>query len=131
MQEIQVVGAAIIDGNRVLAAQRSADMSTPLKWEFAGGKVEEGETHQQALKRELREELGVSVEVMGHIASGSSISGERKYLLHVYEARLLEGVPVSNEHAQLMWVDIGNIMELDWAEADLPACRELVRRNSC
>jgi 8-oxo-dGTP diphosphatase len=110
MQEIQVVGAAIIDGNRVLAAQRSADMSTPLKWEFAGGKVEEGETHQQALKRELREELGVNVEVIGHIASGNSISGERKYLLHVYEARLLEGVPLSKEHAQLS----GWILKILW-----------------
>ena len=128
MTEIHVVGAAIIDGSKVFAAQRSESMKTPLKWEFVGGKVEPGETHTQALIREVKEELGVKIGVKGHIATGYSTLGDKRIVLHVYEAELLEGTPTAREHSELKWVDIDRLMELDWAEADLPACDELMRK---
>mgnify|MGYP001114150732 FL=1 len=125
MTEIDVVGAAIIDGNRVLAAQRSETMKSPLKWEFVGGKVEKNETHQAALKRELYEELGIDISVGEFIAKGSSIIEDKKINLYVYRARIMEGVPKKSEHANIIWIDIERIMELDWAEADIPACEHL------
>lgn len=126
MMEIDVVGAAIIEDNKVLVAQRSEIMRSPLKWEFAGGKVQENETHESALKRELREELGIDIDVGDFIAKGSSIVENKKINLYVYRAQILEGVPQKSEHAKIMWIDIGRIMELDWAEADLPACEQLL-----
>lgn len=128
MQEIHVVGAAILNGGKVLAAQRSIRMSAPLKWEFAGGKVEEGETHQDALRREISEELGVVIRVKDYLASGETRSGDRKVILHVYEAEIKEGVPKAREHARLRWVDVDGLGQLDWAEADIPACKELMSR---
>lgn len=125
MKEIHVVGAAIKNGDRVLAAQRSALMSSPLKWEFAGGKVEEGETHSQTLQREIMEELGVGIKVGEFLASGEFTKGELKIVLHVYEAELLGGTPVPREHSRLEWIGIDRIRSLDWEEADMPACKKL------
>lgn len=129
MREIHVVGAAIIQEDKVLAAQRSNKMSHPLKWEFAGGKVEEGETHRQALQRELYEELGISVKVNDFVASGNSEINGSRIVLHVYEAEITEGIPVKGEHSSLRWVEIGRLLELDWADADIPACKELIKKN--
>ena len=126
MCEIEVVGAAIVNGNKVLAAQRSEIMKSPLKWEFAGGKVHKNETHEAALKRELKEELGIDVGIGDFIAMGSSIVEDKKINLYVYSAQILDGVPKRSEHAKIMWIDIDKIMELDWAEADLPACEKLL-----
>ncbi|WP_010251946.1 (deoxy)nucleoside triphosphate pyrophosphohydrolase [Acetivibrio cellulolyticus] len=128
MKEIDVVGAAIKNGSKVLAAQRSEIMKSPLKWEFVGGKVEKDETHQAALKRELREELGIDISVGDFIAKGSSIVEDKKINLYVYDAQILEGLPQKREHAQIIWVDIERIMDLDWAEADIPACEQLLRQ---
>lgn len=129
MKEIHVVGAAIMDGEKVLAAQRSIDMNTPLKWEFAGGKVENGESHAAALIREVREELGVRIEVKDFLATGVWEDGENRILLHVYEAEILEGKPEASEHAQLKWIELDGLGQLEWAEADIPACKELMRRR--
>jgi 8-oxo-dGTP diphosphatase len=128
MQEIHVVGAAIMKENRILAAQRSSAMNSPLKWEFPGGKVEAGESHAQALKREVTEELGVDILVGNFIDSGCSEVNGNKIILHVYEAELLRGIPAAKEHAQLKWIEIPEIMKLDWAQPDIPACRELLKR---
>lgn len=128
MQEIHVVGAAIIKDGKILAAQRSHEMKSSLKWEFAGGKVEANETHQQALEREIQEELGISIKVHDHIATGCSEADGRKIVLHVYEAELLDGIPHAREHSQVKWIDAGGIENMDWAEADIPACKELIRK---
>lgn len=127
MKEIDVVGAAIRDGNRVLAAQRSETMKLPFKWEFVGGKVEKNETHEAALKRELKEELGIDISVGDFIAKGCSIIEDKKINLYVYSAQILNGVPQITEHAKILWVEIERMMELDWAEADIPACEQIIR----
>jgi 8-oxo-dGTP diphosphatase len=128
MLEINVVGAAILEGVKVLAAQRSEKMSPPFKWEFAGGKVESGETHEQALSREIHEELGILIRVGGFLAKGSFDDGDKRIILYVYEASIVEGSPVSREHSDVRWIEIDAIGSLDWAEPDIPACRELMRR---
>ena len=127
MHEIEVVGAAIIEGNKVLATQRSEIMKLPLKWEFPGGKIQKGETHEEALIRELREELGIDISVGNFIAKGSSVVDDRLINLYVYSAKILKGTPQAREHARIVWMDIEEIMKLDWAEADLPACKQLLK----
>lgn len=129
MKEIHVVGAAITDGTKILAAQRSEKMKEPLKWEFVGGKVEPGETHQQALVREVQEELGIHIQVGEHIATGTSESNGSRILLHVYRAQILKGQPQAAEHTQIRWVEASRLMELDWPEADLPACEKIVENK--
>lgn len=127
MKEIHVVGAAITDKNLVLAAQRSDKMNLPFKWEFPGGKIEKNETHQKALKREIYEELGIHISVGDFLADGYSIVDDKKIILFVYNASIVEGTPKAKEHIQLKWVEIDRILELDWAEADYPACNELLK----
>lgn len=77
MKPIEVVGAAIIAGDRCLVAQRSAQMSNPLKWEFPGGKVRVGEAPKAALRREIAEELGMSIAVGEHIGGGTARIGDK------------------------------------------------------
>jgi 8-oxo-dGTP diphosphatase len=128
MQEIHVVGAAIVSDDKVLAAQRSADMESPFKWEFVGGKIEKGETHTQALEREVEEEMGIKIKVNGFLATGVSNVDEKKIVLHVYEAEIIEGEPTAKEHAKLEWVELDEMSMLDWAEPDIPACKVLMKR---
>lgn len=129
MKEIVVVGAAIVDDGKILAAQRSMDMDLPLKWEFPGGKVETGETHQQALKREISEELGVDIEV-GELIGNSVYECENKRIcLHVYSSGIIGGEPIAREHAKLKWIDIDAIGEVEWAEPDIPVCKELLKKH--
>ena len=128
MQDIHVVGAAIMKGCSVLAAKRSITMQPPLKWEFAGGKVEYGESHAKALEREILEELGVRISVNGFLADGVYETNDRRIILHVYEAGIIGGEPVPKEHSELKWVEIDRLGDLDWADADIPACKELMKR---
>jgi 8-oxo-dGTP diphosphatase len=130
---VQVVGAAIVAGGRVLVAQRSGGPFDGM-WEFPGGKVERGESDLGALVRECTEELGVTIVpeafvgevlldgVVGGGAPGSST-------LRVWRARLAAGEPVALEHTQLRWVGVDELDALDWIAADrplLPAVRALL-----
>jgi 8-oxo-dGTP diphosphatase len=117
---LHVVGAAILDGARCLVAQRGPAMSQSGLWEFPGGKVEAQESPRDALVREVREELGIRIEVGGWLGRGESIAGDREIVLDVYAARRVEGVPFAREHAQLRWIGSGDLDGLDWPEPDRP-----------
>lgn len=128
MRTIEVVGAAIVRGSTVLAALRGPQMTLPGVWEFPGGKVEAGETPQACLAREIDEELGVRVEVEEFVARGIVTMIDRRIVLDVYRCNLVEEQePRAREHAELRWVELADLEELTWAEADLPAVRRLSR----
>jgi 8-oxo-dGTP diphosphatase len=119
-----VVGVAVIKAGRVLAALRPGPEGG---WEFPGGKVEPGETDEQAAVRELREELSLEIEPGASLGPGEPI-GDR-YLLRVYAAALVRGEPVLHEHSATRWVDAEELAELDWLPADRPfltALREVM-----
>lgn len=115
----QVVGAAIVDNGKVLCAQRGyGDLEG--KWEFPGGKIEGDETPQEALQREIKEELGVDVIVKEKIDNTFYEYEKSNVALSVYKCELVAGIPESHEHKALEWKSIKDIDELDWAEADDP-----------
>jgi 8-oxo-dGTP diphosphatase len=118
-----VVGAVVYDGDgRVLAARRVR----PDGWEFPGGKVEPGETEPQALARELREELGIEVEVGARVGPEVLIGGD--YLLRAWTARLTTGAPVAHEHAELRWLPPAELDTVDWLPADRTVVTALTPR---
>lgn len=125
---VQVVGAAILQGGTCLVAQRSVTMPLPLKWEFPGGKLEPGEDPRQALVREIREELGVEIEVGVWLGRGESVDGRRRIELDVFEAALVAGEVRLAEHRRYGWFGADEIAGLDWAAADVPVLGALVQR---
>lgn len=125
---IAVVGAAIIrDDGAVLCARRGHGALAGF-WEFPGGKVEPGETAQQALVREIDEELHCTVTV-GAVLSRSAHDGERPIELTVYRCTLTAGQPRRTEHSEITWLHPDRLHELDWAPADLPAAQALAAQQ--
>ena len=121
-KKIVMVPCAIIEKNGfILAAQRSQTMSLPLKWEFPGGKVDEGETEIEALHREIMEELSVEIEIGERLEPTfkDDHARNRTICLIPYVCELLTSPIILTEHAQYKWVSLKNIDSLDWAEADL------------
>ncbi|GGX06759.1 (deoxy)nucleoside triphosphate pyrophosphohydrolase [Streptomyces chryseus] len=126
---VVVVGAALFDEGRLLAARRSAPPELAGRWELPGGKVEPGETPPQALVRELREELGVEADAVERIPGEWPL--KPGYVLHVWTARLLSGTPRPlQDHDDLRWLGPHEADSVDWLPQDRPAVAEAVRRLS-
>ena len=118
---LRVVGAAILDGGTCLVAQRGADGgSAALKWEFPGGKVEPDEEPRAALRREIREELSLEIEVGSWLGRGRHSDGGQTVELDVFAARIVAGEIVLAQHRRCGWFSATEIGALDWAEADRP-----------
>ncbi|MCP4663198.1 MAG: (deoxy)nucleoside triphosphate pyrophosphohydrolase [bacterium] len=124
---MRVVGAAILRDGRCLAAQRSAAMSEPLKWEFPGGKVRPGEELRDALGREIREELDLRIEVGDWLGRGGSLVADRRIELDVFTATVVSGELRLAEHRRCDWFHADEIDRLDWAAADRPVLAPLKR----
>lgn len=122
---IKVVCAVININDKILIVQRSENMSLPLKWEFPGGKIERGETNEQCIKREIKEELNIEIEVVKKLTPTffdySSVSIE----LIPFLADYITGELELKEHKNYKLLNINELFGLDWAEADLPIVKEL------
>ena len=126
MTERMVVAAALYDGDRLLAARRSAPPELAGRWELPGGKVEDGEAPEAALARELREELGVEAQVMDRVPGEWPLRSP--YVLQVWTARLLPSSPDPKplqDHDELRWLTPGEIWDVNWLDQDVPAVREV------
>ncbi|GAA0460260.1 (deoxy)nucleoside triphosphate pyrophosphohydrolase [Streptomyces olivaceiscleroticus] len=122
-----VVGGAVLDQGRLLAARRSAPPELAGRWELPGGKVEAGETPEQALVRELREELGVAVEPLARIPGEWPL--KPGLVLQAWTVRLVSGTPRPlQDHDELRWLAPGEEEAVDWLDQDRPAVAEAVRR---
>ena len=134
-----VVGAAIVDNlerpSRLLAARRSQPAQLAGLWEFPGGKVELGEDPIAALHRELREELGVEVE-LGALIPRHSLDSEQvnstdwditdRHVMRLWFARIVAGVPQPLvEHDALRWQTVDQLVGLPWLPGDLPIIASL------
>lgn len=124
-QPILVVGAALLSGNRLLAARRSAPADLAGRWELPGGKVEPGERPEHALARELHEELGVTAEPVERVPGEWPL--KPGYILQVWTARLLTGTPEPLEdHDALRWLAPEEIWQVAWLDQDVPAVRAVL-----
>jgi 8-oxo-dGTP diphosphatase len=117
---LRVACALVERDGRLLSVQRSATMSLPLKWEFPGGKIEPGESPADCLRRELREELGVEVEIGDPLPEFAHDYPTFSVVLHPLRCRIAAGELTLHEHADARWLPPGELLSVDWAAADLP-----------
>ncbi len=121
-----VVGAAILDGPRLLAARRLEPPELAGGWELPGGKVDPGETDEHALVRECREEIGVEIRLLDRVGSDWPMGATA--VLRVWTAEVVEGEPRPLEdHSEVRWLGPGEWYDVAWLAADLPVVRELER----
>ena len=118
MKTINVVAAIIRDGNRIFATQRGYGEFKD-GWEFPGGKVEEGETPQEALKREIEEELETEIEVGDYLTTIEYDYPKFHLSMKCYWAKIVEGNPVLLEHEAAKWLTKDTIDSVEWLPADI------------
>ena len=119
-----VVGAVIQSGPNVLVARRAGGEMAG-KWEFPGGKVEQGERKKKALVREIKEELGIQIMIGAALEPVHFEVSDKRYTLFCFLASTDETTFSFNAHDQFRWVSISNLMLLDLAPADVPVALQL------
>ena len=126
-KNIHVVGAVIIENEKILCAQRGPDKSLPLLWEFPGGKIEADETPQSALKREIEEEMHCKIEVGEQVEHTVHEYDFGIVHLTTFYCKLVEGTPVLTEHVAIEWLPAHELKQLEWAPADVPAIEKITK----
>ena len=128
MKTIEVVAAVILREEKVLCVRRDEHEKeyVSLKWEFPGGKVEVGESREEALVREIREELSVDIEVSEFLMTVEHTYPDFYLTMHVFKCVLDQGEITLNEHVALKWLSIDELDQLDWAAADIPVVKFLM-----
>ena len=124
----QVVAALIWDGDRFMACQRPAHKARGLLWEFVGGKVEPGESREEALIRECREELNVTVEVGELFMELTHTYPDLTVHLSLFNARIAEGAPEKLEHNDIRFITVAEIDDYAFCPADKEILERLKTR---
>ena len=117
---INVTAAVIVKDGRVLAARRAPGKHLEGYWEFPGGKLEENETPEECLERELTEEFSISSRVGAYIGESVYDYGEKVIRLLAYEVEHTAGDFELVDHDELRWLDIDQLADVKWAPADIP-----------
>ena len=115
---VDVVAALIWEGEKFMICQRPAHKSNALLWEFVGGKVEPGESHADALIRECREELDITVAVGDLFMELTHTYPDITVHLHLYHATIAAGTPQMLEHNDLKWITTEEIPQYTFCPAD-------------
>ena len=121
----EVVAALIWDGDKFLACQRPAHKARGLMWEFVGGKVEPGESREEALIRECQEELNVTLSVGDVFMEVTHEYPDLTVHLSLFNAFLAEGVPEKLEHNDIRWITVGEIDDYEFCPADEEILKKL------
>jgi 8-oxo-dGTP diphosphatase len=124
---ITVTCAIIVIKNKILVTQRSEKMKLPLKWEFPGGKLEENESEIDCIKREIKEEINIEIEVLRKLSNSIYDYGNFKINLIPFIAKHILGEIKLTEHRDYKLLQRKELLSLDWAEADLPIVEEFLK----
>lgn len=121
----EVTAAIIVKDNQVLIAQRAPGENLAGKWEFPGGKIELGETPQECLKREIKEELDVDVVVLDFFAESIYVYHSGTIRLMAYWCKWISGEFELKVHSRIVWVNRHELALYDFAPADIPLVERL------
>ena len=128
---IRVSCAIIINPfDQVLVTQRSSLMPLPLKWEFPGGKIEDNETAEECLIREIREELNMEIQITGSLSPNDHQYPDKLIRLMPFICRQTGGEIVLKEHADYKWLEVKDLLDLDWAEADVGVVKSYIQQGN-
>ena len=121
IEQIKVVAGLILQNNKLLICQRPNFKDHPLKWEFPGGKIKNDETNEEALIREINEELSINIINYEELISYNFIYKElnKKVFIYFYLVNNFSGKVLNNFHKELKWIEIKDIREYDFLEGDL------------
>ncbi|NBG88640.1 (deoxy)nucleoside triphosphate pyrophosphohydrolase [Isachenkonia alkalipeptolytica] len=130
MKTVEVVAAVIMEDQKVLATQRGQHKYNYIsnKYEFPGGKVEKGETEEVALVREIKEELGMEIEVNQKLITVNHTYPDFKIIMHTYLCKRRGGEIKLYEHQNYQWLSPDDLYSVDWAMADVPIVKSLTEK---
>ena len=124
----RVVAGLILNQGKILVCQRTRHQTMPLKWEFPGGKIEEGEQPRDALRRELEEELGILADIGDEIARIQHEYPNRSIVeLRFYVVRSYRGELENRIFREIRWADLAELPQFDFLEADLTLVNDLAK----
>lgn len=126
---IDVVAGVIMFNDSFLCVQRNEKGALAFKWEFPGGKIESNETHKDALKRELKEELNLNVNIDEHFLTVNHEYSTFIINLHAYLLRVIDQNMTLIEHIDFKWLKKDELLSLDWAEADIPIVKKIIENQ--
>lgn len=126
---LRVTAAIITKNNKVLIAQRRQDGSLEGKWEFPGGKIEQDESPEDCLVRELHEEFGIDARIGSYFCS--SIHDYKNFSIELiaYTIEDYSGDFVLTDHNKIEWVNFSELLDRDLSEADIPIAKRLIRKD--
>lgn len=127
---VEVVATLIWSGEKFMICQRPAHKTRGLLWEFAGGKVEPGESREQALVRECREELAITVKIRDIFMEVTHRYPDMTVHLTLFNAVIASGVPQQLEHADIQWITPAEIPKYNFCPADKEILKKISDRGS-
>lgn len=126
---LEVVAALIWENDRFLICRRPAHKTQAMLWEFVGGKVEPGETPEEALVRECREELDVTVEPLSVFTQLTHDYPDVRVHLTLFTARIVSGEPKLLEHSAIEWITPSEIPDYDFCPADAEILKIIMKES--
>lgn len=127
---ITVVAALIENNNKILIAKRSTGNEEVIgKWEFPGGKMEAGETEQQAIEREIKEEFELEIKAKEFIINNQFETPTRTIDLRLYSCEYISGEFKLHDHSEYMWVNPAELLNYDLAPADIPLAEYIINNK--
>jgi 8-oxo-dGTP diphosphatase len=132
MKTIHVVAAVIKYNNKILCVQRGENKFDYIskKWEFPGGKIEDGESKSEAIKREIFEELKMEISVLENIETVDHSYPDFRLIMDGILCEVSTPELTLTEHIAYKWLDVNSLVELDWAAADIPIVNTLIKTQN-
>lgn len=128
MKYINVVAGVIYDGDKILITKRSGGEFDGM-WEFPGGKIESGETHREALERELMEELSIGASMEQYLMTLTHQYETFHLTMHLYWTKIVSGTLTLNEHSDFKWISKEELDGVNWVPADVVVVERIIESN--